>query len=43
MSRKIIDSFETYQNERKEFVQKIADLAKDPENIEPLHKAGKVP
>jgi len=40
MSRQINDCFNSYLSERKAFVQTISELAKDPENIETLHKTG---
>ena len=40
MSRAVLQPFEEYQKARITFVQKIAELASRPENIEALHSAG---
>jgi 3-methyladenine DNA glycosylase AlkD len=40
MSRSILLPFDEYQKERVKFVQKIAELAQRPQNIETLQKAG---
>lgn len=40
MSKLILASFEEYQKERVQFVQAIAELARQPQNIEPLQERG---
>ena len=40
MSRAVLQPFEEYQKARITFVQKIAELASRPQNIESLHSAG---
>ena len=40
MSRAVLQPFETYQKERVEFVQTIAELAQRPQNIDDLQNAG---
>ncbi len=40
MSRAVLTSFEEYQKERVKFVQTIAELARQPQNIEALQAAG---
>ena len=40
MSRTVLSAFEEYQKERVKFVQAIAELARQPQHIEPLQAAG---
>lgn len=40
MSRAVLGTFEEYQKERVKFVQTIAELARQPQNIEALQAAG---
>ncbi len=40
MSGVVLTAFEEYQKERVRFVQAIAELARQPQNIEPLQVAG---
>jgi len=40
MSRAVLTTFEEYQKERVKFVQTIAELARQPQNIESLQAAG---
>jgi hypothetical protein len=40
MSRAVLGTFEEYQKERVKFVQTIAELARQPQNVEALQAAG---
>lgn len=39
-TRAVLQTFERYQKERVEFVTAIAEMSKNPQNIEPLQQAG---